>query len=157
MLLIIDSIDGLVNNTNVCQSPPCQKNKKKSLVVPIVASVAAVSVGLLAAGLIFLWMVKKRKQQQGVVTGEFHIEVENVNFLYSNTLIYFYFLRKLVIRRVEAEGNHKTSTFETKNRQFTYSDVLSMTNNFQRVIGNYTLFVHVFMFSFFLMFVLSSL
>lgn len=36
---------------------------------------------------------------------------------------------------MEAESNENNSTLETKNRQFTYSEVLSMTNNFQRVIG----------------------
>ncbi|KAM7473218.1 hypothetical protein LguiB_020461 [Lonicera macranthoides] len=40
-----------------------------------------------------------------------------------------------LIRRVEAELNENNNTLETKNRQFTYSEVLSMTNNFQRVIG----------------------
>ncbi|KAM7473133.1 hypothetical protein LguiB_020376 [Lonicera macranthoides] len=41
----------------------------------------------------------------------------------------------LSLRRVEAELNENNNTLETKNRQFTYSEVLSMTNNFQRVIG----------------------
>ncbi|KAM7473282.1 hypothetical protein LguiB_020525 [Lonicera macranthoides] len=99
LLIIITSIDGLDNNTNPCHSVPC---KKKTPVVPIVASVAAVSL-FLTAILIFLWMVKKRKQR--------------------------------VIRRAEAEVNENYNTLETKNRQFTYSEVLSMTNNFQRVIG----------------------
>ncbi|KAM7473314.1 hypothetical protein LguiB_020557 [Lonicera macranthoides] len=41
----------------------------------------------------------------------------------------------LSLRRVEAELNENNNTLETKNRQFTYSEVLSMTNNFQRVFG----------------------
>ncbi|KAM7473323.1 hypothetical protein LguiB_020566 [Lonicera macranthoides] len=40
-----------------------------------------------------------------------------------------------LIRRAEAEFNENNNTLETKNRQFTYSEVLSMTNKFQRVIG----------------------
>ncbi|KAM7468974.1 hypothetical protein LguiA_007157 [Lonicera macranthoides] len=92
------SIDGLDNNTNSSQSVP---HKKKTPVVPIVASVAAVSL-FLTAIFIFMWMVKRRKQQGGWKPS-----------------------------RMKAI----TRTLETKNRQFTYSEVLSMTNNFQRVIG----------------------
>ncbi|KAM7473296.1 hypothetical protein LguiB_020539 [Lonicera macranthoides] len=42
---------------------------------------------------------------------------------------------RIISLRAEAEFNENNNTLETKNRQFTYSEVLSMTNNFQRVIG----------------------
>ncbi|KAM7468857.1 hypothetical protein LguiA_007040 [Lonicera macranthoides] len=58
--------------------------------------------------------------------------------LLAAILIFLWVVKKRkqrVIKRVEAESNENSNTLETKNRQFTYSEVLSMTNNFQRVIG----------------------
>ncbi|CAK9165318.1 unnamed protein product [Ilex paraguariensis] len=43
--------------------------------------------------------------------------------------------RRQRVRKVDADSNKNDSTIETKNRQFTYSEVLSVTNNFERAIG----------------------
>ena len=36
---------------------------------------------------------------------------------------------------MDVESNKKEGMLETKNQQFTYSEVLSITNNFEKVIG----------------------
>ncbi|XP_059645483.1 probable LRR receptor-like serine/threonine-protein kinase At1g05700 [Cornus florida] len=98
--LSIDEIEG--ENTNPCQSIPCEK-KKKSIVVPVVASAAALCLLLTTATMATLWFIKRRK--------------------------------RVVRKEEDAETNQKDRSFEMKNRQLTYSEVLSITNNFQRVIG----------------------
>ncbi|KAJ0008333.1 hypothetical protein Pint_29523 [Pistacia integerrima] len=41
----------------------------------------------------------------------------------------------LSVGKVETETNSRIETFESNNRQFSYSEVLKITNNFQRIIG----------------------
>ncbi|KAA8541722.1 hypothetical protein F0562_022874 [Nyssa sinensis] len=43
--------------------------------------------------------------------------------------------RKQVVTKVVAETNRNDRSLEFKKRQFTYSEVLTITNNFQRVVG----------------------
>ncbi|KAA8536755.1 hypothetical protein F0562_029233 [Nyssa sinensis] len=51
-------------------------------------------------------------------------------------ILYVIKRRKQVTRKVDAESNKRDEeSLEEKKRQFTYSEILSMTNNFQRVVG----------------------
>ncbi|XP_059638957.1 putative leucine-rich repeat receptor-like protein kinase At2g19210 [Cornus florida] len=92
LLLSIDG-NGATENTNPCQSVPCKKKKNK-VVIPVVASVTALFVLLIAIGSA-LWIIGKRKR---------------------------------------ASKENEVS-FDVKNREFAYSEVQSITNNFQRVVG----------------------
>ncbi|XP_059638959.1 probable LRR receptor-like serine/threonine-protein kinase At1g05700 [Cornus florida] len=97
------SIDGSEDKSrDSCESNPCKK-KKNNVVLPVVASVVALSV-LFTAIMAALWVVKRRKQ---------------------------------VVRKLDAETNQTDRSVEVKSREFTftYSEILSITNNFERVVG----------------------
>ncbi|XP_059630738.1 probable LRR receptor-like serine/threonine-protein kinase At1g05700 isoform X2 [Cornus florida] len=98
LALSIDPIEG--ENTNPCNSSPCKK--KKSKVVPIVASVAAALCSLLIAIMAALWIIKRRRR---------------------------------VVRKEDAETNQRDVYMEVKNRQLTYSQVVHITNNFEKIVG----------------------
>ncbi|KAK0596710.1 hypothetical protein LWI29_019645 [Acer saccharum] len=85
------SVDG---NPDLCLSTSC--TKKKTIVVPVLASFLAVSV-LIAAALSILWILKARIQ--GIT------------------------------------WNKNNRSLELKNRRFSYSDVVRITNNFERIVG----------------------
>ncbi|KAF2609933.1 hypothetical protein F2Q70_00007788 [Brassica cretica] len=92
-------------NPRLCLSDSCKKSNKKKIIVPIVASVA--SAAIVIAVLVILFVLEKGKPA---------ILLRGLHLL------------------------HRTSTtdatFAEKNsRRFTYSEVIKMTNNFQRVLG----------------------
>ncbi|KAK0597434.1 hypothetical protein LWI29_025208 [Acer saccharum] len=87
------SVDG---NPDLCLSTSCTK-KKKTIVVPVLASFLAVSVLIAAASLSILWILKARIQ--GIT------------------------------------WNKNNKSLELKNRRFSYSDVVRITNNFERIVG----------------------
>uniref|UniRef100_A0A803NZA6 non-specific serine/threonine protein kinase n=1 Tax=Cannabis sativa TaxID=3483 RepID=A0A803NZA6_CANSA len=95
-------------NSFLClSSVPCQKKDKDNnkILVPVLASVGGFF-GLLSAVVLIFWFLKKRKQDKTVL---------NVN--------------------VESESKKLGEAFELKKHQFTYSEVLSMTTNFARILG----------------------
>ncbi|XP_031744590.1 LRR receptor-like serine/threonine-protein kinase IOS1 [Cucumis sativus] len=101
------------NPNLVCTSDSCKSKKKKtSIVIPIVASVGGF-IGLVAVSIIVLLIVKSRKKQQN----------------------------KTVVPKVDPSGPSRPNDqisdqfLETRRRQFTYSEVLRMTNHFERVLG----------------------
>ncbi|KAK0596163.1 hypothetical protein LWI29_013310 [Acer saccharum] len=79
--------------------------KNKKIVVPVVASIAAFSVFLITTLVIF-WRLKMRKKQATVVLG-----------------------------KSESISENKNDTFAAKKRQFTYSDIVEITKNFETVLG----------------------
>lgn len=93
----------LEDNPDLCLSLPCVKmNKKIKFVVPLVASLASISV-LIILALAIMWSTKRRRKQ---------------------------------VNQADARDNETDqSAPEATNRQFSYSDVLKMTKNFQRVLG----------------------
>ncbi|XP_055961717.1 LRR receptor-like serine/threonine-protein kinase IOS1 [Mercurialis annua] len=102
------SVDG---NPELCASFPCKKinnNKKKTnnFIVPVVASVAAV-----LSVLVIVWCLKGRRKQKGKCS------------------------LNLVAGKVEAEAKGIHEPLQTKNRRFAYSEILKITNNFEKVIG----------------------
>ncbi|KAF3450652.1 hypothetical protein FNV43_RR06741 [Rhamnella rubrinervis] len=99
----------LDENPYLCLTESCEekkKNKKNKFVVPVVASVGG-SVALLLAAVTIFWGLKRRKQAIGTTAVKVNVD--------SNV--------------------QKDEELETKKKQFTYSEVLSITNNFERVIG----------------------
>ncbi|KAL9463564.1 hypothetical protein AB3S75_001386 [Citrus x aurantiifolia] len=100
-------------NPDLCRSASCKKEKKK-FVVPVVASVASVFVVL--AALIGLWSLKRKKQL-------------------PDPQILIWLVRLSSGRKVDANRNRSYESLDQSSRQFTYSEVLRMTNNFERVLG----------------------
>ncbi|KAL3521399.1 hypothetical protein ACH5RR_019548 [Cinchona calisaya] len=95
-------VDGYKDGTsNPCQSGMCDPKKSKKFVVPLVVSLSASLIILVA--LIVLWRLRKRK----------HFNVIKLGGI----------------------SNRKDGFLEIKNIQFTFSDLLKITNNFQRVLG----------------------
>ncbi|KAL3521398.1 hypothetical protein ACH5RR_019547 [Cinchona calisaya] len=96
------SADGYTDGTpNPCQSGRCNTKKSKKFVVPLVVSLSASLIILVA--LIVLWKLRKRKHFNGI--------------------------------KFSGTSNRKDGFLEMKNIQFTYSDLLKITNNFQRILG----------------------
>ncbi|KAJ4717981.1 Protein kinase family protein [Melia azedarach] len=85
-------------NPNICLSTAC-KTKKDNFVIPIVASVAALS-GILIGFAIFFGLKRRKKQ---------------------------------VMKKVQAELENISDSFASKRKQFTYSDILTITNNFEKL------------------------
>ncbi|VVA24306.1 PREDICTED: probable [Prunus dulcis] len=87
----------LCANPNLSGNVSCKK--KRNFVIPVVASVAGISILLLSVAALY-WGIK-RKRQPGAVTG-------------ANPII---------------------APVEATKRQFTYSEILQITNNLKRILG----------------------
>ncbi|KAJ4829904.1 hypothetical protein Tsubulata_025133, partial [Turnera subulata] len=94
------------NNPGLCLTASC-KGKSNNTVVKVVASVAAVFVLVAVLVVVALCIFRRRKHQ--VMT--------------SNA------------GKVEIRTKDTHEPLEAKKRQFTYSEVLSVTNNFEHIIG----------------------
>ncbi|WCJ39653.1 Leucine-rich repeat protein kinase family protein [Euphorbia peplus] len=92
-------------NPNLCSSSSCESKKKKNSVVPIVASIIGVIVFVAAVATFSYMLIKRRRTKQQVMEQD------------------------------ETKSNTEYESLETKGRNFTYSEVVSMTNNFQKVLG----------------------
>ncbi|KAJ0008335.1 hypothetical protein Pint_29527 [Pistacia integerrima] len=102
----------------------------KKYVIPVVASTAALFFLLIA--LTIWWNLKRRRQQGKITTG---LVTEK-----TGSLPYYKYpcskrLNKLVITIPASVDNANDSILELEHRCFTYSEVLSMTDNFKMVLG----------------------
>ncbi|KAM7254497.1 hypothetical protein ACFE04_003877 [Oxalis oulophora] len=105
------SVDDTCTMSNTCS----KKKKSKSMLVPVVAAVASFIV-LIIVGVAIFFILKKRKQQP-VMT--------NLNLTSS--------AEKVIANK---QSRHKTHpSLETKNRRFTYEDIIEISNNLETVIG----------------------
>ncbi|CAL9244273.1 unnamed protein product [Arabidopsis halleri] len=96
-------------NPRLCLSGSCtEKNSKKKFPVVIVASVA--SVAIIVAVLVLIFVLNKKKPST----------VEALEPPLSTPMVH---------------DNSPEPSIETIKRRFTYSEVMKMTNNFQRVVG----------------------
>lgn len=92
-------------NRNLCASETC--NKKKKFIIPSVVSIGAIFVILLTAVAIIR---SKKRIKQGII-------------LDANA------------RKANAEGNRKSVALKLEGRQFSYSEVLNITNNLEKTLG----------------------
>ncbi|CAG7867987.1 hypothetical protein BRARA_F00228 [Brassica rapa] len=97
MKLNVNNNPHLLCPAGSCVNNGGDKHKKKSIIVPVVASVASLAV-LIGAFIMFLVLRKKKASKL-------------------------------------EDGRSSQQAIMTKNRRFTYSEVMTMTNNFQRVLG----------------------
>ncbi|XP_061356605.1 probable LRR receptor-like serine/threonine-protein kinase At1g05700 [Gastrolobium bilobum] len=104
-------------NPNLCDSASCnqqtddkKKKKKNNIVIPVVASVAGILVLIVIAAAAIICGLKKRKPR-GKST-------------------------KLAAVNIHVEPNTPNgSQLESKKRQYTFNDLVKITNNFERVLG----------------------
>ncbi|KAL0729377.1 hypothetical protein Bca4012_025470 [Brassica carinata] len=101
----------LEGNPRLFPSGSPEKTHKKTLLMPIVASVGSVAI-LIAA--VVLYLVLRKKKQPAVEVVHPPPSRPTVNVIYAKS---------------------PEPTIETKKRRFTYSEVTEMTNNFERVVG----------------------
>ncbi|KAL0875655.1 hypothetical protein Bca101_025360 [Brassica carinata] len=101
----------LQGNPRLVLSSPSTKPHKKSFVVPVVASVGSVAI-LIAALILYLVLRKKRQPTIEVVCPPPSRPTVNVT-----------------------NANSPEPSIEMKKRKYTYSEVMKMTNNFERVVG----------------------
>ncbi|KAF2597115.1 hypothetical protein F2Q68_00007810 [Brassica cretica] len=101
----------LEGNPRLFPSGSPEKTYKKTLLVPIVASVGSVAI-LIAALVLYLVLRKKKQPTVEVVRPPPSRPTVNVT-----------------------NANSPEPSIEMKKRRFTYSEVIKMTNNFERVVG----------------------
>ncbi|CAN6895635.1 unnamed protein product [Brassica oleracea] len=107
MELNVDNNPHLLCAADSCVNKEENGHTKKSIVVPVVASISSLAVLVVA---IFIFLVLKKKKAA---------KVEGRRPSYMNA----------------SHSGSSQPEIMMKNRRFTYSEVMSMTNNFQRVIG----------------------
>ncbi|CAN8321500.1 unnamed protein product [Cochlearia groenlandica] len=107
MKLNVDNNPHVICTSDSCVSNRENKNKKKSIIVPVVASIASIAI---LVGAFFLFLVLKKKKASKVEGSR-------------------------ASRMKASDGRSSKHAIMTKNRRFTYSEVITMTNNFQRVLG----------------------
>ncbi|XP_014499509.1 putative leucine-rich repeat receptor-like protein kinase At2g19210, partial [Vigna radiata var. radiata] len=99
-------------NPYLCETDQCNDKGKKTTVTPIVASVSAILI-LLIAGAIF-WILKRKKSK-----GNAEITTK-INHL----------------SEISQQSTEKDESFmQRKSQTYSYYDVLQITNNFNRIIG----------------------
>uniref|UniRef100_A0A1J3IT16 Putative LRR receptor-like serine/threonine-protein kinase n=1 Tax=Noccaea caerulescens TaxID=107243 RepID=A0A1J3IT16_NOCCA len=107
MKLNVEGNPYLLCETGSCVNKGEAGKKKKSIIVPVVASIASIAV-LVGAVVLFLVLRKKKASKfQGPAPSYMQA----------------------------SDGRSSEPAIVTKNRRFTYSEVMTMTNNFQRVLG----------------------
>lgn len=106
MICFYHSVEDNPNLDGACASESCAEEKKKSFVVPVVASVGGLLVILTVAAVIF-WIMKLRNKPQDQST----VPAPRVKDISSN------------------------DSLEVRRRQFTYSEVVRMTDNFAMPLG----------------------
>lgn len=109
------SFNSYEGNSGLCSSASCsttKKKKKNTVVAPVAASL--VSVFLIGAGIVtFLILKRKKRSKLGL----------NPNSGTGTTPLH------------SRPHNGYDSPVVAKNRKLTYSDVVKITNNFERVLG----------------------
>uniref|UniRef100_A0A1J3D089 Putative LRR receptor-like serine/threonine-protein kinase n=1 Tax=Noccaea caerulescens TaxID=107243 RepID=A0A1J3D089_NOCCA len=104
LMLHVNNNPHLICTTGSCVNEGENGRKKKSIIVPVVASIASIAV-LIGALVLFLVLRKRKKASKDKGPPPSYMQ--------------------------SSDGRLS----QPKNRRFTYSEVITMTNNFQRVLG----------------------
>ncbi|CAN7067396.1 unnamed protein product [Brassica rapa subsp. trilocularis] len=102
-------------NPRLCLSDPCRKIPNKKALVPIVASISS---AVIVIAILVLYFVLRKKR----------MTVEVVFFLYTG-------IQLPPRMSIDTLADSREPSFDQKSRRFTYSEVIQMTNNFQKVLG----------------------
>ncbi|CAH8282892.1 unnamed protein product [Eruca vesicaria subsp. sativa] len=98
-----------------CEGKPCVNktdgSKKKNVVVPVVVSAVVVVVVVLGIALAFFFVFKRKKTSNSQGPSSYNTQAS------------------------DPIPTGSSESIMTKNRRFTYQEVVTMTNNFERVLG----------------------
>lgn len=125
-LIVLSRMDGYVS----CPSGRCNKSKRSNkFVVPLAVALGSASFILLAA--IIFWRLKWRKQQ-----GAHQISFKHVCLF----VCLFFFIHKMTheiwLKAVgKVDANRRNGIQEFKSQQYSYSEILKITHNFEKVLG----------------------
>ncbi|EXC35015.1 putative LRR receptor-like protein kinase [Morus notabilis] len=117
--LLVGSVDEILKG---CSSDPCKKKKKKKKtnVIPIAVSTGS-TIGLLITLIMLTWQT-------------LNLSCQNI----KKTSHYMHDTNDVILSVGKANKTNllkRIVSLEPKNHQFSYSDILTITNNFERVIG----------------------
>ncbi|KAG9142343.1 hypothetical protein Leryth_016825 [Lithospermum erythrorhizon] len=123
------------SSDDVCQSESCNNNKKKkkSIVVPIAAAVGGV-LFIICASLLAFFIIRSRKPKAKMVDMADQ-ERRFINDPNSTPMSQMSNASPVITKLSSSSENTELNVITSKSRQFSYHEVLQITNNFQRVIG----------------------
>lgn len=134
-------------NPYLCESASCnqqtgdqKKKKKNNTVIPIIASIAGILVLLVITAAAIICGLKKRKTQgKAVFTVNYHLK-SLVNYTRYDLIIICKQLKKISTKLAAVSSHVEFNTpngsqLESKQRQYTYSDLAMITNSFDRILG----------------------
>ncbi|XP_023645225.1 probable LRR receptor-like serine/threonine-protein kinase At1g51820 [Capsella rubella] len=101
--LNVEGNPNLVCTAGSCMNKGDEGHKKKSVIVPVIASIASIAV--LIGALVLFFILRKKKSPKAEVPPPSYMQASSQPAIVA------------------------------KNRRFTYSQVVTMTNNFQRILG----------------------
>ncbi|KAL0661919.1 hypothetical protein Bca4012_098756 [Brassica carinata] len=107
MKLNVEGNPHLLCTAGSCVNKRKDGHKKKSIIVPVVASIASVAV-IIGAFVMFLVLRKKKASK---------FEGPQPSYIQAS------------------DGRSSEPAIMTENKRFSYSEVMTMTNNFQRILG----------------------
>lgn len=122
----------LEGNPSLCQTDSCQK-KKHSVLLPIVTSFATVMVLLFLSTIFFFWRMKRQEGNFTIMIMLIAARMILQLFVLSTYLHlsnYIYFDAFPATSQSKKEG-----LVISTNRSFSYSEIVSITNNFETIIG----------------------
>lgn len=128
----------LEGNPSLCQTDSCQK-KKHSVLLPIVTSFATVMVLLFLSTIFFFWRMKRQEGNISFYNND-HLhcckdDIYNYFFFFLHICI-FQFPSILMLSQFPATSQSKKEGLViSTNRSFSYSEIVSITNNFETIIG----------------------
>lgn len=127
----------LEGNPSLCQTDSCQK-KKHSVLLPIVTSFATVMVLLFLSTIFFFWRMKRQGNISFYNNDNLHCckdDIYNYFFFFLHIWI-FQFPSILMVSQFPATSQSKKEGLViSTNRSFSYSEIVSITNNFETIIG----------------------
>jgi hypothetical protein len=132
--IIISSVG---DNPNLCGSGSCKKKNSSNVVIPIVASVAGLLILSLIVAAIFLGLRRRKpqgKNKDGNLNYTIDIDMNKEKILLRYEVIKLLMIFPVTMVDTESSINQNPS-LESIQRQFTYSELLKITNNFERILG----------------------
>jgi hypothetical protein len=125
------------DNPNLCGSGSCKKKNSSNVVIPIVASVAGLLILSLIVAAIFLGLRRRKpqgKNKDGNLNYTIDIDMNKEKILLRYEVIKLLMIFPVTMVDTESSINQNPS-LESIQRQFTYSELLKITNNFESILG----------------------
>ena len=124
-------------NPDLCLSVSCEQTKKKTNQNTVAIIVSVVSTVVFLSAIAILWSLWRRRRAGSVflcISSSSYfvsdLQIIVLSIMSRLTCLDFIFALGLALK-----PNGAGRTLKSKNRRFLYSEVVSITNNFERVIG----------------------